>query len=148
MRPDLPRRSPLPLVLAFALAPAALGCGGGDAGPPIHPVSGLVRVDGRPAAQARVTFHRLGGPPTVAVPYAVADAEGAFRPSTRLTGDGAPAGEYALTVVWPEIRVDHGEEVAGRDRLGGRYGNPQTSPLKATIRAGENPLPPLDLKSR
>lgn len=143
----MPQRRP-PLRLPLIVALLAAGCGEGDARPPVQPVAGRVLVDGKPAARARVTFHRSPASPAAEVPYAESDADGAFRPTTRLTGDGTPAGDYDLTVIWPEIRVDHGEEVAGADRLKGRYDTPQKSNLKATIREGENTLPPLELKTR
>ena len=136
-----PLRGLLGLVLALG------GCGEGDPGPAIQPVTGTLLVDGKPAARARITFHPAGGTPTGTTPYAETDADGTFRPSTRLTGDGMPAGAYLLTVVWPEIQVDRGEEIAGRDRLGGRYKDPRTSKLKALIQEGENALPPIELKS-
>jgi hypothetical protein len=123
------------------------GCGGGDEGPAIYPVSGKILVDGKPAAKALVTFHPASGSPGKAIPFAETDAEGTFRPSSRMSHDGAPAGDYILTILWPEVRVDHGEEVSGPDRLGGRYGNPRGSGLKVTIKEGENSLPPFDLKS-
>ena len=97
--------------------------------------------------RARVSFHPSSGS-IKAAPYAEADPDGAFRPSTGLTGDGAPAGDYTVTIVWPEITVDHGEEIAGPDRLGGRYNSPRSSNLKVTVREGENSLPPFELKSR
>ncbi len=140
----LRHRPSLRTLLGFVLV--VEGCGG-EAGPTIYPVSGKVLVDGKPAAKALVTFHPSSGPPTSMIPYAETDADGTFRPSTRLTGDGAPAGNYTLTIIWPEIKVDHGEEVSGRDRLGGKYHKPQDSNLKVTIKQGENSLPPFELKS-
>jgi hypothetical protein len=123
------------------------GCGGENNGPAIYPVTGKVLVDGQPASKAQVTFHRSGGPADHPTPIAEADADGNFSPSTHLTKDGAPAGDYTLTVVWPEFKVDHGEEIAGPDRLRGLYANPGTSTLKITIKEGENALPPFELKS-
>lgn len=127
---------------------AAFGCGGSESGPPIYPTSGKVLVDGKPAAKARVTFHALNGPAGAALqPIAIAEADGSFRPSTRLSYDGAPAGDYAVTVVWPKVTMDHGEAIEGPDLLRGRYGDPARSGLKATIKEGENDLPPLQLKT-
>ena len=146
MRPEAARHRSSPRALpAFALLLA--GCGGGDAGPTIHPVSGKVLVDGRPAAKAQVTFHPSPGQTAGMIPMAEIAADGSFRPSTRMSGDGAPAGDYTLTILWPEFKLDHGEEVAGPDRLGGRYNDPRKSGLKVIIKAGENSLPPIELKS-
>lgn len=137
-------RTPPGLILLAATA--LTGCGDA-AGPAIHPVTGRVTVDGKPAAKAQIGFHVANNQPAGAIPFAEADDDGTFRPSTRLTGDGAPAGDYTVTVVWPEIRVDHGEEVRGPDRLKGRYGDARTSPLRVTVAPGANTLPTLELKT-
>ena len=142
---DAARPRPTPRALAGLILLAG-GCGG-DAGPRVHPVSGRIVVDGRPAAKAQVAFHPTAGAPGGVIPFAETDADGVFRPSTRLTGDGAPAGDYTLTVLWPEIKVDRGEEVAGPDRLRRRYADPRSSTLRVTIREGENALPTFELKS-
>jgi hypothetical protein len=139
-------RHRLRLRVSLGLVLAVGGCGG-DNGPTIYPVSGKVVVDGKPAAKAQVTFHRSGGSSDHPSPFAETDADGLFSPSTRLTKDGAPAGDYTLTIVWPEIRVDHGEEIAGPDRLGGLYANPGSSALKVNIKEGKNVLPPFELNS-
>jgi hypothetical protein len=108
-------RRPFRILLGLVLTVG--GCGGGSDGPAIHPVSGKVLVDGKPAAKVLITFHASPGSTNQARPFAETDADGSFRPSTQLTGDGAPAGEYTLTIVWPEIKIDQGEEISGPDRL-------------------------------
>lgn len=136
-------------VIYYSIALAVLGgCGEGDEGPVVHPVSGKVLVNGKPAAKAQVSFHARGGPAGGAPPpMAITEEDGTFRPSTRYAHDGAPVGDYALTVIWPKMRVDHGEEVAGPDQLRGKYSDPGRSGLKVTIKEGENTLPPLELKT-
>ncbi|WP_422929739.1 hypothetical protein [Singulisphaera sp. PoT] len=135
--------------LAAATLASFSGCGGpGEAGPRVYPVSGKVLIDGKPADKARISFHASGAAVGPSTPYAVSGQDGSFRPTTILAEDGAPAGEYSLSVIWPAVTVDHGEEVDGPDRLRGAYNNPQTSGLKATIKEGANELPPLELKTR
>jgi hypothetical protein len=135
------------IMAVVGLALIVGGCGESYDGPAIQPVSGQVLVDGKPAAKALITFHALSGSQSQVRPFAETDADGSFRPSTYLTGDGAPVGEYILTIVWPEIAIDQGEEITGKDRLGGRYGNPQTSNLKVSVKEGENALCPFELRS-
>ena len=136
-----------PWVVALSLFIA--GCREPDEGPPIYPVTGRLLVDGEPAARAEVAFHRLGQPtPGLIPPFAVSEPDGTFRPSTNLSHDGAPAGDYALTVVWRKYRTVQGEDVAGEDQLSGRYSLPGKSGLKVTIHPGDNVLPPLELKMR
>lgn len=124
------------------------GCGPGDSGPAVHPVSGSVFVDGRPAPGVEIVFHPdrpTSDPANTAI--AVSAPDGRFQPSTRLANDGLPAGDYQITATWREVKVVGGEEIQGVDRLHGRYGDPRTSTLRATIREGDNVLPRIDLRS-
>lgn len=124
-----------------------MGCRQADEGPAVYPVSGKVLVDGKPASKAEIVFHRLSGGAALPQPIATAEADGTFRPSTRISHDGAPAGDYALTVVWRKITTVEGEEVQGADLLRGRYSDPGRSGLKATVKEGDNTLPAIELKS-
>jgi hypothetical protein len=129
---------------------AAAGCGGGTAHPPAYPVSGRVLdAAGRPAEKAVVTFHRAGAGSNDAKPSARVAADGTFRLSTYAENDGAPAGEYAVTVVWPgpppkDLRSDPGEE--GPDRLSGRYRDPAKAAWRVTVGEGPTTLDLLQLK--
>jgi hypothetical protein len=135
-------------ILFLSVGLAALGCGDETSGPAIYPISGKVLVDGRPAVKARVSFHALTGPAGESLqPIAIVEEDGSFRPSTRFSHDGAPAGNYAVTVIWPKVTLDHGEEVTGPDLLRGKYSDPARSGLRATIKEGENSLPPIELKT-
>ena len=134
-------------LLAVLLSGA--GCGGRDKGlPKVQPVAGTVFVAGRPAAGAEITFHSQSAAAKKVQPFAIADPSGAFRPTTFLDGDEAPAGEYVITVIWPTVKEEGGETVKGPDRLKGRYNNPQNTPLKVVIREGTNELPPIQLSVR
>jgi hypothetical protein len=60
--------------------------------------------------------------------------------------DGAPAGEFKVTVVWQEPPPPNAVGVfAQKDRLRGRYTNPQTSTLTARVEQGGGELPPFQL---
>lgn len=86
--------------------------------------------------------HALGSP----LPHGEVDADGRFRIGTYDTADGAPAGEYAVTITWPETKADPGGgEVTTGDRLGGRYSDPAKSKWKVQIRDGTNELEPFRL---
>jgi hypothetical protein len=80
-------------------------------------------------------------------PIAFTDAEGRFALTTLHSGDGAPPGDYAITV---ELRAARtvGEEVVrdGRNLLPPRYARPQESGLKCQVTEGENELPSIELK--
>src|SRR5262245_22292716 len=124
--------------LLTGLGLAGLGCGGG--GPTFYPVSGKVLVQDRdgtkPAAGARLIFHPKKDYQSIDAirPTAIAEEDGSFT-LTWGTTTGAPAGEYLVTVQWPEVKptVKKGIGIPGRgeeraedsDRLKGRY-NDQT----------------------
>src|SRR5262249_54027885 len=67
---------------------------------PVHPVRGQILVEGKPAAQAIVTFHPVGGDTGTLRPSAQTDADGYFSLTTYENGDGAPEGKYSVTVTW------------------------------------------------
>lgn len=116
---------------------------------PTHPVRGSVWVAGEPAAGALVIFHR---PHSIALagdrPWAEVRKDGSFDLTTRLEADGAPAGEYAVTIRWLESLEVCGESVAGLDFVPGDYSMPDTTPLRAVVREGANRLPPLLVERR
>src|SRR5262245_42998497 len=94
------------IALAFALG-CLVGCGGEER-VKVHPVEGKLSVSGTPAANARIAFHPLGRPSNP-LPVATTDADGAFRLTTFQAGDGAPEGEYAVTVIWPDVSLPQDE---------------------------------------
>lgn len=142
-------RSVAVLLAAFVLSLVACGCGGStDNRTPVFPVKGKVTVAGKPAERAQVVFHPLADAgPNTPRPTGTVGSDGTFTLSTYTEGDGAPAGEYAVAIVWPEsASATGGDADTGGDRLGGRYANPKTSGLKATVAEGRPDLPPFALK--
>lgn len=115
--------------------------------PPVYPVSGQVSVQGERAIGAHVTFHRVGETnPKAITPFAIVEGDGWFRPTTIGSFDGAPAGEYVVTVTWPTVSIIGGEEVEGPDRLQGRYATKDHPAAKVTVVEGENEFPAFELK--
>ena len=112
-----------------------------NAGEPTYPVRGQVLFRGKPAAGARVTFvlrDRSG--PEAPRPTAAVERDGTFRLSTRLAYDGAPAGRYAVTVVYPSPAKKIDDENAGPDLLRGKYRDAKTTPLEIVVQPGDNQL--------
>ncbi len=132
------------LFVSAVLLVSSTGC----SSPPEEPlfsVSGLVKVDGVPAEGATIRFHPLGNPSKFDQPYlAQVDSAGNFTTSVR------PPGEYAVTVIWPQVLTNKpGEErIEGEDRFKGKYDRVDTPAAKVNITAGENKLPPIYLKRR
>lgn len=133
-------------VLAALLGVSA-GCGDGK--PQTVPVGGKVMFNKTtPAAGALVVFHpsdpqvekRLGGKP-----FAKVAEDGTFKLTTFVEGDGAPEGEYGITVDWrkkeddkskPKFQLGEGKG-GGKPALKPQYSNPQAPFKTVTIKKGE-----------
>lgn len=115
----------------------------------VYPVRGKLMVDDQPADGALVVFHRETPLPAgMTNPNARVAADGSFKLTTWETADGAPSGEYVVTVLWPEppkSPVDH--PMMGTDRLQKRYANPETSEIRIVIAEEENNLDPIRLST-
>lgn len=125
------------------------GCGGEATGVAVHPVAGNVLVRGAPASGAKIVFYTTGvQDPRTPIPQATAGDDGAFELTSFKPGDGAPAGDYRVTIEWPApLPAGVNPEMYGpKDRLSGRYATPEKSGLSATVADGDNLLPPFYLK--
>jgi hypothetical protein len=142
-------RRRLVALLSLSLALLVPACSKG--GPKVYPVRGQVLVEGRPAARATITFHPVGGAAEGLRPSAQTDEQGYFRLTSYAGGDGAPEGEYAVTVTWFRAfaarNLSEGDENT-RNLLPPRYANPATSQLKATVTKDTNELPPFQVRAR
>lgn len=145
-------------VLVAVAAIAFCGCGSepvDSIDKPLFPAAGKISYRGKPIPNARVTFHPIealgaGGvaanpaasgneatpAPLVRTPFAVVKEDGTFELSTLKPGDGAPEGEYAVTVSWT------GEKPTVSDsdlpeKLPPKYQNPAFSGLKVRVKQGE-----------
>ena len=107
----------------------------------VHPVGGRLLVGGMPAANAQVAFHVLDGP-SAYHPVGITRADGTFSLTTVARDDGAPAGDYIVTVIWPNTSIPFDEcvEPATHDRLYGAYSDPAKSTLRATVHLGRNDI--------
>ncbi len=134
------------LLLVVGLLLTVAACGRDDSNRR-HPVRGQVLFRGRPAEGARVTFvPQDNQDPRASRPTAAVEKDGSFRLTTRASYDGAPAGRYAVTIIYrsPSKKID--DENAGPDLLAGKYSDPKTTPLKVAITDGDNNLEPFNLK--
>jgi hypothetical protein len=116
-------------------------------GPECHPVRGQISYKGKPLAEAMVVLHRRDGDVQGAhKPIAYTTATGGFSMTTANPGDGAPPGEYAITV---ELRAPQtiGEEDVrnGPNLLPAKYALPASSGLKCVVEQGENEIPAINL---
>jgi hypothetical protein len=136
------------MIWAFSLLIMA-GCSE-ESGPACFPVHGRVFYDNQPLAEAMVVFHPLDAEsPQVLRPLACTDQEGRFELTTLMPRDGAPAGDYAITVELRELKADGDEMVRdGPNLLPDRYRDPKTSGLQFSVVEGVNEMAPLELENR
>jgi hypothetical protein len=101
----------------------------------VYPVRGTVVLDGCPVPGASVVFYLVGpGKKLIRASDGLTEADGSFALSTYGAFDGAPAGEYVVTVSAYELP---GGGTSKTPALPGVYSVSGTSPLKATVDKGE-----------
>lgn len=137
-------------VAAAILIPSLLalaGCGKADVRVDTFPVTGSLTLDGKAPAGAKLIFHplQLEGETLGAAPNARVKDDGSFSVSSYQPGDGAPPGEYTVTVVWR--KVDN-EGSPGPNVFPEIYSSPKTSPIKVTVNAAPTTLEPIALTSK
>ena len=134
-------------LLLSIIAVTLFGCSS-QTGPECFPVHGLVSTKGKPLAEAMVTLHPVSGEMAGGQkPLGITKADGTFELTTFKSGDGAPPGEYAISVELRALQTG-GEEPTrtGPNTLPAKYAKPATSGLKFTVIAGENQISPIELK--
>jgi hypothetical protein len=109
-------------------------------------VSGRIFQGNLPAAGALVQLWALNGDLKLAgtCPHAIVASDGSFRLTTYSTGDGAPLGDFALTLRWPLPPPPGKEE--GPDRFQGRYADPAKPLQTVHIIAANNELETIHLE--
>ena len=130
-------------VAGLALMP--LACRGDATHPPTFTVTGKVTIDGKPAEKATVVFHPVGKSGADAVKSrGQVGADGTFTLTTYSGNDGAPAGDYVVTVqLWAAgVRSDESPS----NRLNPKFATPETSGLSATVLAGPTTLETIALR--
>ncbi len=146
------RRTQMALIVVGQISMSIAGCTESPTGPLCFPTQGKILYDSKPLAEAMVTFHPLELIPeenNYQRPISVTEADGTFHLSTLGVRDGAPAGEYAITVELRELRMDGDTLVRdGKNLLPARYKDPAQSHLKYRVIEGDNEVPTLELSSK
>jgi hypothetical protein len=111
----------------------------------VYPVTGKVLLDGTAPEGAAVVLHPLDDSLTIR-PRGVVGADGTFRLTTYLPSDGAPIGEYKLTVQWNKSVDVDGEPVPGPNLLPAELARPESTTFKVAVQSGKNELAPLEIR--
>src|SRR5687767_7734398 len=102
-----------------------VGCGSSDSNRvPVHPVLGAIQFRGQPIVGAFVALHPENATAEVPSPRATVGPDGSFTLSTYDGNDGAPEGEYVLTVQWYKPIKQGNEVVGGPNVLPKKYSSP------------------------
>jgi len=130
----------LGLVLTFAAALQLSKERRSSAEPTLYAVEGKVLVNGKPAENVNVAFHPLDGDRNLFCPVGRTNGKGIFHLTTRYDADGAPAGEYSVTLVWPDGLIDEcdGPDPALHDRLKGFYAQADHSQFQVRVGTSGN----------
>lgn len=97
-------RSILKFTLLFAFTAASVftltGCGSSTEGPKVdlHPVSGVVKLNGSALSNAAVTFYPDGAGGAEHTYYGATDAEGKFVLKSRAGKEGCEAGKFKAVI--------------------------------------------------
>lgn len=135
------------LVLTLALLSTA-SCGSGKI--KLYPVRGKVLCDGKPTDGALITLRALdASQPIKELPTARVKADGTFSIGTYTAEDGAPPGEYKVSIFWmpPDFEAQAIRTGKYPNRLPDVYGDAKASPLKIQVQEAPNDLPPYELSS-
>jgi len=141
------RRKLLPsrLILSTALCAcllAAASCKKKDDGRlPVYPVKGQILVDGNPVKGVLIYFWpaKIEKNLHAYCPNGQTDDNGHFKLSTYDADDGAPAGEYTITIEWPVGYNQLTNQWHG-DHLQGKYSDQGKSEIKLKIDSKPNDL--------
>jgi tetratricopeptide (TPR) repeat protein len=110
----------------------------------VYPAQGKVSFEGKPIPGATLFLHPVGvKTPGFPRPRAIVAEDGSFVLGTYRKDDGAPPGEYKVTVQWFRKATSRDVPV---NLLPSRYASPETSDLAVRIQKGEKDLPPLLVK--
>ncbi len=109
---------------------------------PTHPVTGIVTMNGVPAANAHVIFWSpdakdKDGKKATRVTDSFVDADGTYLTSTYNANDGLPEGQYRVTVTMRDPFFEPSGKL-GKNSYPTKYESHTTSGLTATIKSGAN----------
>jgi hypothetical protein len=142
----LAHRSLVAVMLVLSLG--LVSCGGSKR-KPTYPTEGTLLIGGKPAGGVTVFLYSTDPAETEPTrPFATTNLDGTFALTTSAANDGAPEGEYIVTVIYeplesPLMRAKKGKPPA----FDKKYSDPKTSPLRIRVeKKDKNVLEPLDLK--
>ncbi|HMF20068.1 MAG TPA: tetratricopeptide repeat protein [Gemmataceae bacterium] len=122
------------IVLVYLLLPAGLF--GKSDRVEVFPVQGKADLDGKPIPEASIFLHPVGVKnPAFPRPRGIVQADGTFVLGTYRKDDGAPPGEYKVSV---QLLKQTAGQLLPKNHLPVQYADAETSSLTIHIEQGEN----------
>lgn len=118
---------------SFVVACMFVGCGT----PPPCQVTGTVHVNNAPASRVYVVLHNNDGSTAGA---GCTGEDGKYQLAV------TQPGEYPVTCFFPKVTKVMDDVIEGEDQFQGRFRDWQKPVTKATVKAGDNPLPTIELR--
>src|SRR5262245_23797280 len=119
------------MLLGLLSAPVLTGCGKAkEPWETAYPAKGVLTYKGKPVANAEIAFFPQGtSMPDSVRPRAKTNDEGAFVVWTYQPGDGAPAGNYKVTIVHHSVTEKNGVGITLPNDLPPKYSRVQSTDL-------------------
>ncbi|MCZ2341595.1 MAG: transthyretin-like family protein [Bacteroidales bacterium] len=133
--------------LVLLLALSVVSCGG-PARVEVFPTEGKLLLHGKPVGNVTVFFIPVDNTnPDAVRAYATTKPDGSFSLTTFDAYDGAPAGEYIVTLLYEPLTSALTRAKSKPVVIDKKFANPATSPLRATVaKSPKNVLEPIDAK--
>lgn len=113
----------------------AIGCGGPKRKPVFTTEGKVLLADGTPAINVTVFLHPPSSEPEPVRPLGVTDENGAFKLTTYDANDGAPAGEYVITLMYEPLDSPLFRKKVKKVLIPATYTKPDATPLRAKVEA-------------
>lgn len=115
---------------------------------PTYPTEGKLLINGQPAANVTVFFNAINPADAESTrAYATTTADGTFSLTTHNAYDGAPEGEYVVTLLYEPLMSPLSRPKGKPPTFDKKYTNPAASPLRAKVeKKPQNVLDPFDVK--
>ncbi len=111
------------------------------------PVKGKVLVDGKPVTNIWVTLHPENETKESLLPKAQSDASGNFAVGTYIGADGAPPGNYKITVEWLTYN-QFGGRWSGPSKIDDKFASASTTPFEVTVADKSVDVPVLEVQAK
>lgn len=114
----------------------------------MYAVTGAVQIEQGVPSGAFLVLHPVHRHATLkALPRATVGPTGRFEVGTYDRADGAPEGDYVVTIEWRPLVKQGEESIPGPNVLPLEYSKPDTSRLRVRVARGANEVGPLHISS-